>query len=279
MENESKQSLQQITLELGCTLDELTGRVSPHQLLGVLAVTDVAVLLEAKSSNQQVILKMPRQTELARSEDAIGKIRFEADWLRRCAGVPNVVNLIEFRDDDLLPFLVLDRLGMTVGAATPATGLALRETIILVLDLVRALREIDVRGEQHNDIRRWNVLRGPDGWTLIDPSETTITGAPEEIDCCPDVEIVGIARLALSLHMGLEDDCCQEEEFECPSSVLELAPGIGRLFDRMLGNLGAAHVPSPDEVYDLMDRYLATMDLATTASEVSQNADNGSPRV
>jgi serine/threonine protein kinase len=96
----------------------------------------------------------------------------EADLLRRCAGLPGVVRLLEQFEEMFVMYNVLEGCqGGTLIEWVARKGGRLPEVDVAVdvaLPLLRILDGLQGPGVMHRDIKPEHIVRAPDGLKLVD---------------------------------------------------------------------------------------------------------------
>jgi serine/threonine protein kinase len=242
-------------LRLRCDEKKLQHNFAPYQLGRCLtddADSMTALVYEAvdTSSGREVAVKVPNLLstgELVPTplEDKVEALRDEAKVLARFVGTPHIVTLVADWTERRLPFLVLERLGGSLlEVIDREESLCLKDALEVLRDVARGLAAMHGKGYCHNDVKPGNVLRGPQGWTLIDPTtpdwSTTDYTYSDALEGAPrDIFALGLTFLAA--YLGEERE---KEEQEIPDGCdLEDEPDVVRLLNRMLGK---THYGLPD---------------------------------
>ena len=161
------------------------------------------------ASGSIVALKVLR-TERAGRPEALKRFRKEARLLAE-ANNPHVVNLLEFNEDDRLPYLVLEFVaGRTLGdLITEQTRLDEPSALEIMADVARALAGPHERGIVHRDVKPANILLPDSGTTRPRDGRVSATiamdgepvdGLPPTIAVSPGPAVV--PRQAVGLRAG-----------------------------------------------------------------------------
>ncbi len=243
------ESLRTVADEARWTTERLLDHLHPYDPIAVRDSGGFALLLDARSNGDLVLLKLPRPLNDPlgpRFEDAVENLLHEGDFLRRAGPTPNLVGLAEFRHHQELPFLALEPLGRSLDEVTPEDGVELFVCLRVVRDVATAL--VHVHGDDlvHNDINPRNILEGPDGWTLIDPSPVSSFTVPftQERESGWQRDILALGRTFISTYLGYN-------EVGLPEGLGEIEddPALKRLVGRMLGERGHDDIPSAVDVH------------------------------
>lgn len=165
---------------LGWTLEQLADHLSPFEVRELRAEGSQGLLFDVESDSGSAVLKLPCVPGAfdARFETVCDELRHEADVLRRFRG-DGLVELEAFVAHDDVLYLVTRTLGRSLDDLHDATDeVPLATAFHVMADVATALSRIHAGGGAHNDINPANVLEGPDGWTLIDPSGEDFFTAP-----------------------------------------------------------------------------------------------------
>ena len=144
-------------------------RVGGYTILARLGTGASGIVYAARDAQgSDVALKVLRP-ELADNESVRGRLRREAEILRRVSG-PRTVKFLEIDADCLTPFLAMELVhGKTLDEYLKENG-PLRGAMLTGLfeSLVEALREIHGVGVIHRDLKPSNVIFGRDGIKVAD---------------------------------------------------------------------------------------------------------------
>lgn len=145
---------------------------------------------------------------------------------------------------------MINRLGVTLKEEIDRLGnLPISDCLEVLRDVAQALEGMLEVGHSHNDVKPENILRGPQGWTLIDPCpESVCTPSFKDEDIQeeePDVFTLGIScQVAMKGMKGYKDMTLN------PAFFIQLAKineDFAKLFRRLLKD-GRCKVPSASKV-------------------------------
>lgn len=131
------------------------------------------------------------------------------------------------------PYLVLERLGATLDATIPDSGMAAHEALEVLRDVATAVAAFHETGRCHNDLKPENVLREERQlrWKVIDPAPMLIASHyyPNPRILGPPRDLIALARLFLTALFGVEREDLDEQEIEYLARTPLLHPLIGPL--------------------------------------------------
>jgi serine/threonine protein kinase/class 3 adenylate cyclase len=141
-------------------VDARAGRLGRYRLLEKLGEGGQGIVYrgEDTADGSIVAIKVLRRDRVERPED-LRRFRKEARLLAE-ANNPYVVNLLEFNEDDGVPYMVLEFVAGVSLAQLLAkrTRLAEREALAIMAAVARGLTEAHERGIVHRDIKPSNIL-------------------------------------------------------------------------------------------------------------------------
>jgi serine/threonine protein kinase len=186
-------------------------------------------------------------------DEKLEALQHEADVLDQATRekVPHIVRLIDNQTRERLPFLVMERLGENLSQrfkrqeGAGAEGLPLRDCLVVLRDVADALAGLHQLGTYHNDVKPDNVLKGADGWSLVDPAPPKLLTAkywdsrfPEG----PPRDVLALGRTFLAAYLGYEDEPAIDDKYP----ELEEHAELRRLLRRMLGQGRKEPPPATD---------------------------------
>jgi len=174
--------------------------VAPYRLRNSVAEGLMALVVVASSPDSpdhDLIVKFPssKPTDGLDELDArIRSLKHEASVLYDCRDIPNVVDLIDDRTHEELPFMVIRHLGANLKQDIERRQrLSFAECAEMLRDVGGALEQMHKRDMHHYDVKPENIVCGPNGWTLIDPS-------------LPDIRTEQFQHEAIEQEQGEERD-------------------------------------------------------------------------
>ena len=135
---------------------------------------DASVFVCRNDAGQQAVVKIPRRGSLNighRSEEENRRVlAYEARQLAAWRGVRGVVELLEWKPNAHVPYIVTELLGASLEDSIPELGLEPNDCFELIHDVAAAIERIHALRGAHHDLKPDNILRHPAGsWCLIDP--------------------------------------------------------------------------------------------------------------
>ena len=228
--------------------------VAPYTLGACLGRGGAAAVFEATGPSGAVVLKIASPVKGAMSYSrSVEALKVEAEFFEALEDAPNLARMVESHVDATLPFLVFEQLGISLDehvfpAARKPNELGLGEALIVVRDISCALTAIHESGRAHLDVKPENILRGPEGWTLIDPGAPDL-GTDDYRDrrrSAKEQDIVALGRVFLAAYFGYEG-WTSTADFVDACAELDDHPGVRRLVVDMLGET-RRDVPSAAKV-------------------------------
>jgi len=257
MDDELLDGLREVAADLEWDVKQVTERLSPYELLAKRAAGGLALLADAHVDDEPVVLKLPRRSRAydpsPRMTYSVRMLRYEGSVLRALGPVPHLVELREFRDDEEFPFIALEPLGRGLDVATPSGGLPLADCLEVTAHVASALEVFHaadlIKGADltHGDLNPANILEGPDGWTLIDPSHPDLYTEPftdeSELELGWRRDILALGRTFMTTYVGRTDtDVPGDLGVDGGDEALLV------LLERMLGKRGYDAIPTAAEV-------------------------------
>ncbi|MCZ6692028.1 MAG: hypothetical protein O7H41_20775 [Planctomycetota bacterium] len=252
--------------ELGLNWDEagLLAEIKPFVPEQFLAEGGTAWVFEVKSNDapgMSLVMKLPRVRDDDEPldtpfDECLEALRHEARILSYPERLPNVVQVIADRTDEVFPFLVLQKLGRTLYDHVPddSAGLALADCLKVLRDVATGLEALHSLQRPHLDVTPKNIFDGPDGWTLTDPcprefstEEFTHPRAPGDLSR----DVIALGGLFLFVYRGEIGDL-ELVEGELEDETQELRP----FMERVLFQDGESPVPSAKDVKEFAEELL-----------------------
>lgn len=166
-----------VRLDLAPERDILDAALGPFRNLEFLGEGGRSVVYAAtwEGTPGDVVVKFPR---VPKDEERpwftfdahVDALTHEGAILNAVQGLPNIVQVISNGTEASPPFLVLERLGECLEPEIPDHGMDFRDCLTVLRDGAAGLEGLHGRGLCHYDVKPDNILKGPSGWTLIDPS-------------------------------------------------------------------------------------------------------------
>jgi serine/threonine protein kinase/class 3 adenylate cyclase len=155
-------------------LEKGAPRLGRYLLLDVLGEGGQGVVHRAEdSSNGSIVAIKILRTDRVDNPEVLRRFRKEARLMAE-ANNPYVVNLLEFNEDDGIPYMVLEFVaGDTLGRLLrDETRLGEKEALSFMAPVARGLMEAHERGIVHRDIKPSNIL-------LLEPRRSASLALPE----------------------------------------------------------------------------------------------------
>ena len=214
--------------------------VSRCRLGSLVAEGPMALVFNARSPRSRrydVVIKFPSPRSpalLQQIQDRCESLEFEAKVLGECSKLSNLVRLRADCSADSLPYIAIEKLGQSLeDLLKTRRSFPTREILVVLRDVATALEGMHAQGHFHNDVKPENILRGPQGWTLIDP-------CPDEIysDAFYNEDVAsGARRDLLALGETVRGAILGHQPYLLDSEMANRQglPRIAKLLERMLG--------------------------------------------
>ena len=244
---------------------QLAEALNPFRIGDLLDEGVMAVVFEAINAEDgtQVIVKLPSPEEYLLEPDFPTRVRtlqYESDWLEQARhhAIKGVVRVIANRTNERFPFLVLEKLGPSLGTTIEANGreILLEDCLVMLRDIATVLQRLHGCELYHCDVKPDNILQDRQGWTLIDPApvnNNTIEYLDERVPAGPRRDILALGRTFLAAYLGAENSFVIKDLEGCD---IYDHPALLQLVKRMLRESRYA-IPDARTVRRLASRILA----------------------
>jgi len=253
-------------LNLRWNEQDLRRHLQPYVLGDLIGTGGVALVFgcrREKDARHDLVIKFPRVPDdeevfVMTWAACLDALVHEATVLSRCAGISGIVQLVADRSQDVLPHLVMPRLGDRLDERLGENWdrpLDLEASVRVLHGLAVTLRQMHRVGVSHGDVSPMNILAGPgDSWVLIDPAPPELTTDDLGLRAVSGEarDVLGLGGTFLCAYYGVAN---YEEPPEDEVAELEEHPELLRLVRRMLGR-SRYSIPSSDHVAKVAARVL-----------------------